>query len=165
MRFRPLMLISREWRTNYKSYFPSQTVNSQSKVTSAIHTTNSQYLWHFFSTRSSHRPMPCNIRKDKTIASVFHGKLYRPQQQQNYNPFSNTYNPGQRDHVYLRYGNSPGQFQQPQQHIRYNIAGPSTWQFPQQVKQDKLQNNNAEPSSVDLVKQMAIGNIQFQYRT
>ena len=36
-------------------------------------------------------------------------------QQQQYNPYSNTYNPGWRDHPNLRYGLGPQQQQQTQQ--------------------------------------------------
>ena len=43
------------------------------------------------------------------VSTMQPGQPFRPQQQQ-YNPYSNTYNPGWRDHLNLRYG--PGQQQQ-----------------------------------------------------
>ena len=40
------------------------------------------------------------------VSTMQPGQPFRPQQQQ-YNPYSNTYNPGWRDHMNLKYGPSP----------------------------------------------------------
>ena len=76
----------------------------------------------------------CSIlQKIEQVADVFAmqpGQPFRPQQHQ-YNPYSNTYNPGWRDHANLRYGPGPQQKQQhtQQQLFRQQQFQPSTSKY------------------------------------
>ncbi|XP_051149253.1 uncharacterized protein LOC127263973 [Andrographis paniculata] len=75
-----------------------------------------------------------------------------------YNPYSNTYNPGWRDHPNLRYGNAQqgnahqpfGAMHQMQQPRFYEKQPPQT------------PTSNSSPSLEDLVKSMATSTLQFQ---
>ncbi|XP_051124701.1 uncharacterized protein LOC127247053 [Andrographis paniculata] len=75
-----------------------------------------------------------------------------------YNPYSNTYNPGWRDHPNLRYGNAQqgnahqpfGAMQQMQQPRFYEKQPP------------QAPTSNSSPSLEDLVKSMATSTLQFQ---
>ncbi|XP_061370874.1 uncharacterized protein LOC133313507 [Gastrolobium bilobum] len=116
-----------------------------------------------------------SILADQSVAAVF---LEKPQfQQEQNNPFSNTYNPGWKNHPNLRWNqnqqNVPYQsqqnfpYQQKQQFIpqqRQNFQQPA----PQQLQQQppvKQQNSGCGPSLEDLMKQMATNNLEFQQRT
>lgn len=109
--------------------------------------------------------------QDQFVATgVFPGKPQFQQQQQRYDPFSNTYNSGWRDHPNLRYGNAAAQqqykqtFQQPMQSQQsQQQAGPSRPPFQKQPQGPAT--ITSEPTLEDLMKQMATNNIQFQQRT
>ncbi|XP_061345682.1 uncharacterized protein LOC133291436 [Gastrolobium bilobum] len=131
---------------------------------------------HFHSTDACPSLQEGSIPADQSVAAVFPGK---PQfQQQQSNPFSNTYNPGWKNHPNLKWNqnqqNVPYQqsqqnfpYQQKQQFIpqqRQNFQQPA----PQQLQQQPLvqqQNSVSGPSLEDLMKQMATNNLEFQQRT
>ncbi|XP_061345832.1 uncharacterized protein LOC133291573 [Gastrolobium bilobum] len=117
-----------------------------------------------------------SIPADQSVAAVFPGK---PQfQQQQNNPFSNTYNPGWKNHPNLKWNqnqqNVPYQqsqqnfpYQQKQQFIpqqRQNFQQPAPQQLQQQPPVQQ-QNSGSGPSLEDLMKQMATNNLEFQQRT
>jgi len=93
------------------------------------------------------------------------------QQQNNYDLSSNRYNLGWRNHPNLRWENPPQQQQQQQQSIPpfQNVAGPSRPYVPppMQQQQERQQATEApsQPSLEELVRQMAIQNMQFQQET
>ncbi|XP_052190877.1 uncharacterized protein LOC127800329 [Diospyros lotus] len=98
----------------------------------------------------------------EACAGIFPGRPFQPQQQR-YDPYAATYNPGWRDHPNLRYGgpsNQPfqPQQQQPQQH-RFNAQRPSqSMQQPQPAPK-------SESSLEDIMKQLIANNLQFQQMT
>ncbi|XP_061363074.1 uncharacterized protein LOC133306725, partial [Gastrolobium bilobum] len=117
-----------------------------------------------------------SIPADQSVAAVFPGK---PQfQQQQNNPFSNTYNPGWKNHPNLKWNqnqqNVPYQqsqqnfpYQQKQQFIpqqRQNFQQPAPQQLQQQPPVQQ-QNSGSGPSLEDLMKQVATNNLEFQQRT
>ncbi|XP_052172191.1 uncharacterized protein LOC127788119 [Diospyros lotus] len=116
---------------------------------------------------SSHGTDQCPQLQENTeaCAGIFPGRPFQPQhhQQQRYDPYAATYNPGWRDHPNLRYGgpsNQPfqPQQQQPQQH-RFNAQRPSqSMQQPQPAPK-------SESSLEDIMKQLVANNLQFQQRT
>ncbi|XP_051127368.1 uncharacterized protein LOC127248864 [Andrographis paniculata] len=75
-----------------------------------------------------------------------------------YNPYSNTYNPGWRDHPNLRYGNA------------HQNHGPQPFRATHQMQQPRpyekqlpqAPTSNFSPSLEDLVKSMATSTLQFQ---
>ncbi|XP_054807358.1 uncharacterized protein LOC129309679 [Prosopis cineraria] len=80
------------------------------------------------------------------------------QQGQKYDPFSNTYNPGWRDHPNFRYGGSQQQ--------QYNATGQNSQPMqPMRQSTPISGSKNDGPSLEELMKQMATNNIQFQQRT
>ncbi|XP_052176648.1 uncharacterized protein LOC127790952 [Diospyros lotus] len=118
---------------------------------------------------SSHGTDQCPQLQENTeaCAGIFPGRPFQPQhqqpQQQRYDPYAATYNPGWRDHPNLRYGgpsNQPfqPQQQQPQQH-RFNAQRPS--QSMQQPQPAPKSESNLE----DIMKQLVANNLQFQQRT
>ncbi|XP_051130793.1 uncharacterized protein LOC127251225 [Andrographis paniculata] len=75
-----------------------------------------------------------------------------------YNPYSNTYNPGWRDHPNLRYGNAH------QNHGPQPFGATHQMQQPRPYEKQLPQapTNNSCPSLEDLVKSMATSTLQFQ---
>ncbi|XP_061353943.1 uncharacterized protein LOC133298627 [Gastrolobium bilobum] len=101
---------------------------------------------------------------DQTVAAVgvFLGKSQYQQQQ--YNPFSNTYNLGWEDHPNLKWNQNLNQQSLPPYQQRQNIQHAVP---PHQLQQETLaqQQSNCGPSLEDLVKLMTTSNLQFQQRT
>ncbi|XP_061355838.1 uncharacterized protein LOC133300333 [Gastrolobium bilobum] len=131
---------------------------------------------HFHSTDACPSLQEGSIPADQLVAAVFPGK---PQfQQQQSNPFSNTYNPGWKNHPNLKWNqnqqNVPYQqsqqnfpYQQKQQFIpqqRQNFQQPAPQQLQQQPPVQQ-QNSVSGPFLEDLMKQMATNNLEFQQRT
>jgi len=108
---------------------------------------------------------------DHTVASIFPSKTQQ-QPPPRYDAYSNTYNPGWKDHPNLRYGNASSQqfqqqtrpFPQVQQNRQQFLQQVPTQPPRQQIQQQYLQQgaSSTEPSLEDLMKQMATNNIQFQ---
>ncbi|KAL0438930.1 UNVERIFIED_CONTAM: hypothetical protein Slati_2376000 [Sesamum latifolium] len=101
-------------------------------------------------TSSGHAIDACpTLHEEPTIHANAIGGFSRPSQR-GHDPFFNTYNPGWRDHLNLRYGNQPQNFQK----------GP--YQPPPPPPQS---NSNSGMPLEDIVKTLALSTQQFQQET
>ncbi|KAL0409718.1 UNVERIFIED_CONTAM: hypothetical protein Sradi_1906200 [Sesamum radiatum] len=101
-------------------------------------------------TSSGHATNACpTLHEECTMHANAVGGFSGPSQR-GYTPFSNTYNPGWRDHPNLRYGDQPQNFQRPP----YEQPAP-----PPQA------NTNPDMPLEDIVKTLALSTQQFQQET
>ncbi|XP_052193898.1 uncharacterized protein LOC127802226 [Diospyros lotus] len=110
---------------------------------------------------SSHVTDQCPQLQDNTEScnGIFPGRPFQQQPQQNrYDPYAPTYNPGWRDHPNFRYrGASTQPFQQ-----RFNAPGQSN---ATPMKQQAQTLPKAELSLDDIVQQLSANTLKFQQRT
>ncbi|XP_051140016.1 uncharacterized protein LOC127257623 [Andrographis paniculata] len=98
------------------------------------------------------RPSKKNCAVDVNIANY---GMNRPPA---YNPYSNTYNPGWRDHPNLRYGNA----QQGNAHQPFGAMHQMQQPRFYEKQLPQAPTSNSSPSLEDLVKSMATSTLQFQ---
>ena len=128
---------------------------------------------------STHPTDSCpTLQEDESIPQAYAAGIFPNRPQPRYDPYSNFYNPGWRDHPNLRYGNpaAPPSHQQP----KYQPPGPSTkfqqpfhpnhtfpprQTFPQTEPQPAIQAPKQDQSLEDIVKSMATMQHTYQQRT
>ncbi|KAL2237448.1 UNVERIFIED_CONTAM: Retrovirus-related Pol polyprotein from transposon [Sesamum indicum] len=101
-------------------------------------------------TSSGHYTDACPTLHEESTEHADAVGRFSGQQQRRYDPFSNTYNPGWRDHPNLRYGNQPQNFQR----VPHQQPPPPPQANP----------NNGMPLE-DIVKTLALSTQQFQQET
>ncbi|KAL2228949.1 UNVERIFIED_CONTAM: Retrovirus-related Pol polyprotein from transposon 17.6 [Sesamum indicum] len=101
-------------------------------------------------TSSGHYTDACPTLHEESTEHADAVGRFSGQQQRRYDPFSNTYNPGWRDHPNLRYGNQPQNFQR----VPHQQPPPPPQANP----------NNSMPLE-DIVKTLALSTQQFQQET
>ncbi|KAL0358207.1 UNVERIFIED_CONTAM: hypothetical protein Scaly_1506400 [Sesamum calycinum] len=102
-------------------------------------------------TSSGHFTNACPILHEEPIEHADAVGGFFGQQYKRHDPFSNTYNPGWRDHLNLRYGNQSQNFQKPP----YQHPPPPPPQS----------NSNSSTSLEDMMKTLVVNTQQFQQDT
>jgi len=106
-----------------------------------------------------HQTDACPTLQEEPIEHVNAAGGFPRQPQGKYDPFSNSYNPGWRDHPNLSYGNSQGN-QIVQNRSNFQQYRPS---FP--PRQQPAQSSNSGMNLEDIVKSLATNTLQFQQET
>ncbi|XP_031100852.1 uncharacterized protein LOC116004820 [Ipomoea triloba] len=106
-----------------------------------------------------HQTDACPTLQEEPIEHVNAAGGFPGQPQGKYDPFSNSYNPGWRDHPNLSYGNSQGN------QIVQNRSNFQQYRQPFPSRQPPAQSSNSGMNLEDIVKSLAINTLQFQQET
>ncbi|XP_031112031.1 uncharacterized protein LOC116016002 [Ipomoea triloba] len=106
-----------------------------------------------------HQTDACSTLQEEPIEHVNAAGGFPGQPQGKYDPFSNSYNPGWRDHPNLSYGNSQGN------QIVQNRSNFQQYRQPFPSRQPPAQSSNSGMNLEDIVKSLATNTLQFQQET
>jgi hypothetical protein len=100
-----------------------------------------------------------NIEHANAVDGAFNG-----QPQRKYNPFSNTYNPGWRDHLNLRYGNPPQQGNQGRQFHPHGFQSQQNYQArqPPQFTNSNVMGSSSNDDLREMMKTLASNTVTLQ---
>ncbi|XP_031099801.1 uncharacterized protein LOC116003999 [Ipomoea triloba] len=106
-----------------------------------------------------HQTDACPTLQEEFVEHVNMAGGFPGQPQGKYDPFSNTYNPGRRDHPNLSYGNSQGN------QVVQNRSNFQQYRPPFPPRQQPAQSSNSGMNLEDIVKSLATNTLKFQQET